>query len=68
MLEQIREIRNYWCHQCYLDYVYISDDYKREMAFQKIAKRLSEDENRTWDLHEHLEQLRFKMLRKYNRI
>lgn len=68
LLEQIREIRNYWCHQCYLDYLYIADDYKREMAFQRIAKRLSEDENRTWDLHEHLEQLRFKMLRKYNRI
>ena len=68
LLEQIREIRNYWCHQCYLDYVYISDDYKREMAFQRVAKRLSEDENRTWDLYKHLEQLRLKMLRKYNRV
>lgn len=68
LLEQIREIRNYWCHQCYLDYVYISDDYKREIAFQRVAKRLSEDENHTWDLHKHLEQLRLKMLRKYNRV
>ena len=68
LLEQIREIRNYWCHQCYLDYTYIQDDYQRERKFQQVAQWLSEDENRTWDLHQHLQQLRLKMLRKYNRI
>ena len=68
LLEQIREIRNYWCHQCFLDYVYIEDGWQRENEFQKIARRLSEDENRTWDLHNHLEQLRLKMLRRYDRI
>lgn len=68
LLEQIREIRNYWCHQCFLDYVYIQDAWERENAFQRIAERLSEDENRTWELHEHLEQLRIKMLKRYNRI
>lgn len=68
LLEQIREIRNYWCHQCFLDYVYIQDDCQRERKFQQIAERLSQDENRTWNLHEHLEQLRNKMLRRYNRI
>ena len=68
LLEQIREIRNYWCHQCYLDYTYIQDEYQRERKFQQVAQRLSEDENRTWDLHQHLQQLRLKMLRKYNRI
>lgn len=68
LLEQIREIRNYWCHQCYLDYTYIQDDYQRERKFQQVAQRLSEDENRTWDLHQHLQQLRLKMLRRYNRI
>ena len=68
LLEQIREIRNYWCHQCFLDYIYIQDDYQRERKFQQVAQRLSEDENRTWDLHEHLEKLRYKMLKRYNRI
>lgn len=68
LLEQIREIRNYWCHQCFLDYIYIQDDRRREEQFQRIAQKLSEDENRTWDLHEHLEKLRHKMLKRYNRI
>ena len=68
LLEQIREIRNYWCHQCFLDYVYIQDDWQRENKFHQIAQQLSEDENRTWELHEHLQQLRNKMLKRYNRI
>ena len=68
LLEQIREIRNYWCHQCFLDYIYINDDYERERKFQQIAQRLSEDENRTYDLSVKLEKFRFKTLEKYNRI
>lgn len=68
LLEQIREIRNYWCHQCFLDYVYIQDNWQRENKFHQIAQQLSEDENRTWELHEHLQQLRNKMLKRYNRI
>lgn len=64
-LNQIREIRNYWCHQCYLDYVYIVDDYAREKKFQKIAERLRRDENRTWTCHEKMEKLRIKSIRKY---
>ena len=68
LLEKIREIRNYWCHQCYMDYIYIQDDFQREQKFQQIAQWLSEDENHTWDLHEHLEKLRNRLLRKYDRI
>ena len=68
LLNQIREIRNYWCHQCYIDYVYINDDNEREKKFQQIATRLHYDENRTWDLHERIENLRLKMLKSYNRI
>ena len=68
LLNQIREIRNYWCHQCYIDYVYINDDNEREKKFQQIANRLHHDENRTWDLHERMENLRLKMLKSYKRI
>lgn len=68
LLDEIREIRNYWCHQCYIDHVYISDDAKRENKFQEIANRLHYDENRTWDLHERMEKLRVKSLKKYKRI
>lgn len=68
LLNQIREIRNYWCHQCYIDYVYINDDNEREKQFQQIATRLHYDENRTWNLHKRMEKLRLKMLKSYKRI
>ena len=51
-LNQIREIRNYWCHQCYLDYIYIVDDNAQEKKKKKIAERLHQDGNRTWTCHE----------------
>ena len=54
--------------KCYIDYVYINDDNEREKKFQQIATRLHYDENRTWDLHERIENLRLKMLKSYKRI
>lgn len=65
MINEIREIRNYWCHQCYLDFIFIHNDYEREREFQKIAKRLQRDENRTHDLSRRLEKLYFYILNKF---
>lgn len=65
IIHQIRTIRNYWCHQCYLDYVYIVDEDKREQRFQEIAKRLQEDENKVFALYKKTEQLRKAMIIKY---
>ena len=57
LLNQIREIRNYWCHQCYIDYIYISNDYRRENEFQRLARRLSNEHNRLYNIHRRLEHL-----------
>lgn len=64
-IDEIREIRNYWCHQCYLDYVYIENDYEREKTFQRIAQKLHYDENRTYDLFEKTEKMRYSIMSKY---
>ena len=68
LINQIREIRNYWCHQCYLDYVYIQDDYQRECRFQEVATRLHYDENRVFALSQKLQDLRYNKLIEYNRV
>lgn len=65
LIEEIRQIRNYWCHQCYLDFVYIPDDNQRECKFQKIAQRLHYDEHRTFALMKKTEQMRLRILKKY---
>ena len=59
LLDRIREIRNYWCHQCYLDFVYIQNDQSRENKFQKIARRLDNDYNRVLKLHHNLQSFYF---------
>lgn len=68
VMDQIREIRNYWCHQFFLDYGYIHNDEERERKFQEIAMRLSKDEDRVWALHQHLAKMRIEILQEYNRI
>ncbi len=65
IIDDIREIRNYWCHQCYLDYIYISNDSQRERAFQKVANRLHYDENRTYNLMLKTEKIKEIILDKY---
>ena len=65
LIDDIREIRNYWCHQCYIDFVYIRDDYERERAFQNIANRLHYDEQRTYDLFEKTEEIKQYILSEF---
>ena len=64
-IDEIREIRNYWCHQCYLDFIYIENDYEREKAFQNVAEKLHYDECRTYDLFEKTEKMRRFIMQKY---
>lgn len=63
-IDEIREIRNYWCHQCYLDFIYIENDYEREKTFQTIAQKLHYDEYRTYDLFKKTEEMRLIIMRK----
>ena len=64
-IDEIREIRNYWCHQCYLDFSYIQNNYEREKAFQRVAQKLRHDECRTHDLCEKTEEMRLFVVKKY---
>lgn len=55
LLNNIREIRNYWCHQCYLDYIYINDEVKKEKTFLHVAERLLKEHKFFAKIHEDLE-------------
>ena len=64
-IDEIREIRNYWCHQCYLDFCYIKNIDEREQAFQKVATKLHYDEYRTYDKFKKTEEIRLIIVKKY---
>lgn len=65
VIDEIRDIRNYWCHQCYIDFIYIADDYQRERRFQEIAQRLHYDENQTYALMQKIKKMKLYILDKY---
>ncbi len=67
LLNEIREIRNYWCHQCYLDFHYFTDPKEHAEAYYKVAERLHYDENRVFELQQKLEKLRKRELQKYRK-
>ena len=64
-IDEIREIRNYWCHQCYIDFMYVQNDQKRENAFQKVAKKLHYDEHRTYALFKKTEDMCLIIMGRY---
>ncbi len=64
-INQIRIIRNYWCHQCYLDFMFIENDFERDEQFQRIADKLHHDELRTYDLYKKTIEIRNYICNKY---
>ena len=67
LLNQIREIRNYWCHQCYIDFHYIKNPQAHEREFQKVAARLRTDEQRVYKLQQKIENLRKNVENKHRK-
>ena len=67
LLDKIREIRNYWCHQCYIDFHYIEDPQAHEETFQNVAFRFHEDELHVYELQQKIEKLRKSVEKKYRR-
>ncbi len=67
-IDHIRVLRNYWCHQCYIDFMYIKNEAMREDKFMKIADQLESDEKQTRALFQKLESFRLDELERYGRI
>ncbi len=59
-LNRIREIRNYWAHQCYLDFIYMDDDQKKAAKMQKIYNRLDNEHRQIYNLHCKIENLYYR--------
>ena len=59
LLDTFRERRNYWCHQCFLDFVYISDNVAMDDKLQQIVQRLELDHEYALELQELMEGIYF---------
>ncbi len=54
-LDDMRTQRNYWCHQCYLDWVYIQNDWQREERLQRMLRQLENENNRAYKIHQKMQ-------------
>lgn len=60
-LDDLREERNYWCHQCYLDVRFKRDGTVRS---SKIVQKLDEDYRKATELQDRTQEIFDKVLRK----
>lgn len=66
LLNEIKEIRNYWVHKGYIDFLYGTiDNYQKRI--NKQYKKLSNDVNRLIPLATQLENVRIEMMQHYGR-
>lgn len=68
LLNQIRKKRNYWCHQCYLDFLYIQDRSEQMNKFNEIALLLDKDYEKISKLYKSIQKFRLIKLKQYKRI
>ena len=65
-LNQMREKRNYWCHQCYVDFVYLQGS-ERSREFNKICSKLQRDHQRVIAVQKNVEQAKITAGNLYSR-
>ncbi len=59
-LHAIRELRNYWAHESYLDWVYCHDAREKQSKLQRAYNRLMNESNRVAKLQNRLESFYLK--------
>ncbi len=60
MLFTVVRKRNYYAHQVYISFCYISDnDEEFEQCYARAAKQLQEDQKTLYDLYEIVEEVRY---------
>ncbi len=57
LLDEIRERRNYWIHQCYLDFVYKRNEYERNQRLERLYLQLENERNRAYKLHRKMQDI-----------
>lgn len=56
LLDEIRERRNYWCHQCYLDFVYLEEG-EYDARLSKMIRQVENELNRTKKIQRSFENI-----------
>ena len=63
-LKQMIEKRNYWCHQCYIGFIYDNND---SSNYDKVCNKLIRDHDRLKVVSDNVERVRLKAVNAYKR-
>ena len=63
-LKQMTEKRNYWCHQCYVDFIY---DNGGSSNYDKVCDKLVRDHDRLRVVSDNVEKARLRAVEIYKR-
>lgn len=65
-LKQMTEKRNYWCHQCYIDFIY-EDNFINSPKYNKVCNKLIRDHDRFEIVSNNVEKVRLKAVEAFKR-
>lgn len=66
-LNQMREKRNYWCHQAYIDFMYVQN-FEFSSEFQKVCNKLQRDHDRIKVVQQNVENAKLNANKVFSRI
>ena len=65
-LNQMREKRNYWCHQAYIDFIY-THNFEYSSEFQKVCSKLKRDHDRIEVVQRNVEKAKLNANKVFSR-
>lgn len=66
-LRKLTRKRNHWCHEAYLNFVYLGDDFPSSKEYKKECRRLVDDNSTLADVYRKLEQVRIRAMYDFKR-
>ena len=65
-LKQMTEKRNFWCHQCFVEFMY-EENFLYSNEYQRLCEKLRRDHDRLSSVCDSVEKVRLKAVREFAR-
>lgn len=66
-LRKLTRKRNHWCHESYINFVYLGENFASSKEYQKECRRLIEDNQTLAEVYKKLEQVRQRAMHDFKR-
>lgn len=65
-LEKLADKRNYWCHQCYVDFLYVTS-YLSSNEYHNVYRKLEDEHAEFMRVSDVVEEIKIEVIDKYKR-